>query len=88
MHKYLISAENYQEILEAEKATKSKRVSKKLNILLVRFGGKNIAETAKQMNCSESRVKRTVAEYMKIGLQEFMKPKQKGNHRNLSLIHI
>ena len=77
MHKYLISAENYQEILEAEKATKSKRVSKKLNILLVRFAGKNIAETAKQMNCSESRVKRTVAEYMKIGLQEFMKPKQK-----------
>lgn len=85
MHKYLISAENYQEILEAEKATKSKRVSKKLNILLVRFGGKNIAETAKQMNCSESRVKRTVAEYMKIGLQEFMKPKQKGNHRNLTV---
>ena len=85
MHKYLISAENYQEILEAEKATKSKRVSRKLNILLVRFGGKNIAETAKQMNCSESRVKRTVAEYMKIGLQEFMKPKQKGNHRNLTV---
>ena len=26
MHKYLISAENYQEILEAEKATKSKKV--------------------------------------------------------------
>lgn len=85
MHKYLISAENYQEILEAEKATKSKRVSKKLNILLVRFAGKNIAETAKQMNCSESRVKRTLAEYMKIGLQEFMKPKQKGNHRNLTV---
>ena len=41
MHKYLISAETYQEILEAEKATKSKRVSKKLNILLVRFGAKN-----------------------------------------------
>lgn len=37
------------------------------------------------MNCSESRVKRTVAEYMKIGLQEFMKPKQKGNHRNLTV---
>ena len=33
MHKYLISAENYQEILEAEKATKSKKSFKKLNIL-------------------------------------------------------
>ena len=30
MRKYLINAESYQEILEAEKATKSKKVSKKL----------------------------------------------------------
>lgn len=64
MRKYLINVESYQEILEAEKATKSKKVSKKLSILLTRFGGKTISETAKQMNCSESRVKRTVAEYM------------------------
>ena len=77
MRKYLINAESYQEILEAEKATKSKKVSKKLSILLTRFGGKTISETAKQMNCSESRVKRTVAEYMQSGLQEFIKPKQK-----------
>lgn len=39
MRKYLINAESYQEILEAEKATKSKKVSKKLSILLTRFGG-------------------------------------------------
>ena len=85
MRKYLINAESYQEILEAEKATKSKKVSKKLSILLTRFGGKTISETAKQMNCSESRVKRTVAEYMQSGLQEFIKPKQKENHRNLTI---
>lgn len=30
MRKYLINAESYQEILEAEKATKSKKVSKKV----------------------------------------------------------
>lgn len=77
MRKYLINAESYQEILEAEKATKSKKVSKKLSILLTRFGGKTISKTAKQMNCSESRVKRNVAEYMQSGLQEFIKPKQK-----------
>ena len=44
MHKYLISAENYQEILEAEKATKSKRVSKKLNILLLRFAETDVVQ--------------------------------------------
>ena len=76
MRKYLISAESYQEIVEAEKATKSKRLSKKLSILLIRFGGKTIAETAEQMNCSE---------YMKSGLKEFMRTKQQGNHRLLSL---
>lgn len=85
MRKYLINAESYQEILEAEKATKSKKVSKKLSILLTRFGGKTISETAKQMNCSESRVKRTVAEDMQSGLQEFIKPKKKENHRNLTI---
>ena len=85
MRKYLINAESYQEILEAEKATKSKKVSKKLSILLTRFGGKTISETAKQMNCSESRVKRTVAENMHSGLQEFIKPTQKENHRNLTI---
>ena len=85
MRKYLISAESYQEIVDAEKATKSKRLSKKLSILLIRFGGKTIAETAEQMNCSEAKVKRTVAEYMKSGLKEFMRTKQQGNHRLLSL---
>lgn len=52
---------------------------------MTRFGGKTISETAKQMNCSESRVKRNGAEYMQSGLQEFIKPKQKENHRNLPI---
>ena len=71
-------------IVEAEKQCKDKRTSKKLCILLKRLGGAGIPETAAQMNCSEMKVKRLVAEYRKDGLEEFMRNKYKGNHRSLS----
>ena len=84
MRGYTVCAEEYQKIVEAEKRSKDKRTSKKLNILLKRFGGASIAETAKQMNCSEMTVKRMIAEYRDNGLEEFMRSKYKGNHRSLS----
>lgn len=36
------------------------------------------------MSCSETKVKRMVAEYRKDGLEEFMRNKYSGNHRSLS----
>lgn len=84
MRKYTVCAEEYQKIVDAEKQCKDKRTSKKLCILLKRLGGASIAETAAQMNCSEMKVKRLVAEYRKDGLEEFMRNKYKGNHRSLS----
>lgn len=84
MRGYTISSEEYQKILEAERQCKDKRTSKKLCILLKRFGGSSIAETAAQMNCSEMKVKRLVAEYRDNGLEKFMLSKYGGNHRSLS----
>lgn len=81
----IISEEAYQEIVEAEKKTTDKRVSKKLRILLLRFGGKSLAETAGQMNCSVSTVRRLIAEYHRDGLAEYMRSKYAGNHRSLSI---
>ena len=80
-----ISEEAYQEIVEAEKKTTDKRVSKKLSILLLRFSGKSLAETAKQMNCSISTVRRLITEYHRDGLAEYMRSKYAGNHRSLSI---
>jgi len=57
--------QNDQGMLECQ----DKRTSKKLSIVIKRFGGVSIAETAEQMNCSESKVKRLVAEYKKCGLE-------------------
>lgn len=80
-----ISEEAYQEIVEAEKKTTDKRVSKKLSILLLRFSGKSLAETAKQMNCSISTVRRLITEYHRDGLAEYMRSKYAGNHRSLRI---
>ena len=80
-----INEEAYQEIAEAEKKTTDKRVSKKLRILLLRFGRKSLAETAGQMNCSVSTVRRLIVEYHRDGLAEYMRSKYVGNHRSLSI---
>ena len=80
-----ISEQVYQEIVEAEKRTTDKRLSKKLSILLLRFGGKSIAEPAEQMNCSVSKVRRLIAEYRRDGLSEYLRSKYAGNHRSLSI---
>lgn len=84
MKGYTIGTDEYQRLVEAEKQCKDKRTSKKLCVLLTRFKGISIAETAVRMNCSESKVKRLVAAYRKNGLEDFMKNKYKGNHRSLS----
>lgn len=84
MRKYTIREEEYARLVEAEKRSKDKRTSKKLMVLIVRFGGASITETARQLGCSESKVKRMVAEYKKSGLEEFMRSKYGGNHRSLS----
>lgn len=84
MRNYTISEEEYQKLVTAEKNCKDKRTSKKLCILITRFSGISTAETAIRMNCSESKVKRLVAQYRENGLEEFMRNKYKGNHRSLS----
>ena len=85
MRGYTISTDEYQKLIEAEKRCKDKRTSKKLTVLLMRFSGASVAETAQRMNCSERTVSRLVAEYKKQGLEEFVQCKYAGgNHRSLS----
>lgn len=84
MKGYEISKEEYQRIVEAEKQTTDKRVSRKLCILLLRFNGYSAIETAERMGCSLSKVKRLTAEYRRDGLSEYMRSKYVGNHRSLS----
>lgn len=85
MRGYEIGADEYQKLIEAEKRCKDKRTTKKLTVLLMRFSGASVAETAQIMNCSERTVSRLVSEYKKQGLKEFVRCKYAGgNHRSLS----
>ena len=82
---YTISTDEYQKLIEAEKRCKDKRTSKKLTVLIIRFSGASVAETAQRMNCSERTVSRLVSEYKKQGPEEFVRCKYAGgNHRSLS----
>lgn len=81
---YTINQEEYQRLVEAEKQCRNKRISKKLSVLLIRFSGKSISETAEKMDCSIRTVARLVAEYKENGLEKFMQNKYGGNHRSLS----
>lgn len=80
-----ISETDYQKIIIAEKKTQNKRLSKKLMVLIHRFSGKGIEETAKETGYSISQVKRLTAEYKKVGLEEFLRCKYEGHHRTLSI---
>lgn len=84
MKKLSISKDAYEEISQAEKITKDKRTAKKLRVLLLRFSGKSGAKTAEMVGLSESQVSRIVNEYLKKGLEEFVRQKYGGNHRLLS----
>lgn len=81
---YTINQEEYQRLVEAEKQCRNKRISKKLSVLIIRFSGKSISETAEKMDCSIRTVARLVAEYKENGLEKFMQNKYGGNHRSLS----
>lgn len=84
MRRLEVSQEEFEAIKNAEKKTQNKRVSRKLRVLLLRFSGKTIRETATIMDMSSSQVYRLVTEYRTVGLSEFIRVKYGGNHRSMS----
>lgn len=84
MRKHRITEEAYKAIEEAEKQTKEKRVSKKLQVLLLIYRGTSTVETARAVGYSQPRVSSLVAEYERDGLDEYIRQKYKGHHRSMS----
>ena len=84
MRKQVISAEEYKEIVAAEKATQDKQVSRKLRALMLRYEGLSNTEVGKQLRLSSVRVSQLVSEYKRNGLESFVQKKYGGNHRNMS----
>ena len=85
MRKRTISKEEYERIVAAEKATKDKRISRKLRVLMLRYEGYDNQTIANRTGISSTRVVHLVGEYFKRGLEDFAKKKYGGNHRNMSV---
>ena len=84
MRQQAITAEEYEKIVEAEKRTQDKQISRKLRVLMLRYEGLNNTEIGKQVGLCSVRVSQLVSEYKKTGLEKYTQKKYGGNHRNMS----
>ena len=80
-----ITAEEYKQIVAAEKATQDKKISRKLRVLILRYEGCNNQTIAERVGISKTRVVHLVGEYYKTGLVEYASTKYGGNHRSMSV---
>ena len=85
MRRQVISEEEYQEIIAAEKATQDKQISRKLRVLMLRYEGMSNQEVGDHLGLCSVRVSQLVSEYKKKGLEAYTKKNYGGNHRNMSV---
>ena len=75
MRKAEISAEEYEQIVTAEKATQDKRTSRKLQVLMLRYKGFDNKAIAERVGLCAMQVSRIANEYKRMGLAEFTRKK-------------
>lgn len=83
---YQITEEEYQAVIKAERKTRDKRISKRLQVVKLRYEGMGNSEIAKKLDFSSGRVSHLISEFKKQGLEEYMRVKYEGNHRNMSYV--
>ena len=81
---YRITEEEYEAIKKAEKATTNKRVSQRLKVLMLRYERKSNPEISEKLGLSTDRISHLISEFKQKGLEEYIRNKYEGNHRNMS----
>ena len=81
---YQITKEEYERIKAAEKGTQDKRLSRQLKVLMLRYEGKSNPEIAQKLDISTDRISHLVSQFKRDGLEEFMRMKYTGHHRNMT----
>lgn len=81
---YRITEEEYEVIKKAEKATTNKRISQRLKVLMLRYEGKSNPEISEKLDLSTDRISHLISEFKQKGLEEYIRNKYEGNHRNMS----
>ena len=84
MKRHTITEEEYEEIKALEKSNQNKRVSKRLQVLILRYEGKKDREIAEKLDYDRKRVSQLCAEYKRVGLEEYARHKYGGNNRNMA----
>lgn len=83
--KYKITEEQKQEIIEARRMNKHKRVEKRLNVLYLRAEGKKISDIIEITGYSRANVNKLIATYFSEGLSAIVDNHYSGNRRNMSV---
>ena len=84
MGKYAITAEEYEKIKEAERATKDKRISCRLRVLMLRYEGRKQAEVAEMLQISRVTVAKLCKLYHEVGLNEYIRIKYTSHNQALT----
>ena len=84
MKKYEISEEEYEAIKEKEKATRDKKISERLKVLMLIYEGYGIAEIARITGRNKSGIYRLYNRYREQGLTEYARNKHTSHRRILT----
>lgn len=84
MGKYAITAEEYERIKEAEHATKDKRISCRLRVLMLRYEGRKQTEVAEMLQISRITVAKLCKLYREVGLGEYIRNKYTSHNHALT----
>lgn len=79
-----MSAEEYEAVKAAEQASKDKKTSKRLHILMMRYEGYKVDEIAKIYGTRKECVSQICRRYREQGLEEFIRNKYTTHHRSLT----
>ena len=71
MKRFQISEKEYTEIVEAQRKTRDKNVSKRLRVLEMRYQGLTVKEIAKKLDLHPQSITVMCARYAKEGLKEY-----------------
>ena len=84
MKRFHISKEEYAAIVEAQRKTRDKNISKRLRVLEMRYQGLTVKEIAAKLDLHPQSITVMCARYAKEGLEEYARNKYTSHNRTLS----
>ena len=84
MTRFTMTKEEYEEIVELERKTKDKNISRRLRVLMLRYEGLRDQEISEKLDIHKKSVSAMCMRYMREGLTEYIRNKYTSHNRLLS----